>query len=67
MVIDLFCEYFDDRLDILSQVINKLDTDGLWAAYAYANEELGMFEDIDELVTETEKWMRDCGRVNQKK
>ena len=67
LVIKLFCEYCDDRLDILTQVINKLDTEGLWASYAYANEALGMSEDIDELVTETEKWMRDCGGVNQKK
>ena len=61
-VINLFCEHLDDKLDILIQVINKLDTEGLWAAYAYSNEALGFTECIDELVYETEKWMRDCGR-----
>jgi hypothetical protein len=67
LIIKLFCEYCDDRIDILIQVINKLDTEGLWAAYAYSNEALGMSENIDELVSETEKWMRDCGMDNQKK
>ena len=67
LIINLFCEHCNDRLDILTQVINKLDTEGLWAAYAYSNEALGMSENIDELVSETEKWMRDCGMANQKK
>ena len=62
LVKNLFCEHCDDRIDILMQVINKLDTEGLWAAYAYSNKALGMSENIDELVSGTEKWMRDCGR-----
>ena len=61
LIINLFCEYCDDRLGILTQVINKLDTEGLRAAYAYANEALGLHENMDELVYETEKWMRNCG------
>ena len=61
LIINLFCEYCDDRLGILTQVINKLDTEGLRAAYAYANEALGLYENIDELVYETQKWMHDCG------
>ena len=61
LIINLFCEYCDDRLGILTQVINKLDTEGLRAAYAYANEALGLYENIDELVYETEKWMNNCG------
>ena len=61
LVINLFCEHLDDKLDILTQVINKLNTEGLWAAYAYSNEALGLSESIDELVSGTEKWMRDCG------
>ena len=64
LIIKLFCEHCDDRLDILIQVINKLDTEGLRAAYAYSNEALGMSENIDELVSETEKWMRDCGGLS---
>jgi hypothetical protein len=58
---NLFCEYCDDRLDVLIKVINKLDTEGLWAAYACCNEALGLDENIDKLVLETEKWMMTCG------
>lgn len=61
VVTGLFCEYFDDRLDILAQVIHILYTKGLRAAYTCANEALGLSEDINELVVGTEKWMRDCG------
>ena len=61
LIINLFCEHCDDRLDILIQVIYKLDTEGLRAAYAYSNKALSLNENIDELVYETEKWMRDCG------
>ena len=66
LVINLFCQYFDDRLDILIQVIDKLDTEGLRAAYACSNDALGLHENIDELVSGTEKWMRDCGGFCQK-
>ena len=61
LIINLFCEHCNDRLDILIEIINRLDTDGLWAAYAYSNEALGLNESIDELVSGTKKWMRDCG------
>jgi hypothetical protein len=61
LIINLFCEHCDDRLDILTQIINKLDTEGLRAAYAYPNEVLNLDENIDELVYETEKWMKNCG------
>jgi hypothetical protein len=54
LIINLFCEHCDDRLDILIQVIDKLDTEGLRAAYAYCNEALDLNENIDELVYETE-------------
>ena len=66
LVINLFCEHCDDRIDILAQVINKLDTEGLRAAYAYSNEALGLSENIDDLVYETEKWMHNCGGAYQK-
>ena len=61
LIINLFCEHCDDRIDVLIQVIDKLDTEGLRAAYDYSNKVLGLGEDIDELVYETEKWMQDCG------
>ena len=51
LIINLFCEYCDDRIDILIQVINKLDIEGLRAAYAYSNDVLGLDENIDELVS----------------
>ena len=66
LITNLFCEYCDDRIDILIQVINKLDTEGLGAAYAYSNEALGLSENINELVSGTEKWMYDCGGFCQK-
>ena len=65
LIINFFCEHCDDRLDILTQVINKLDTEGLRAAYAYSNEALGLNENIDELVSGTEKWIRECVNVYQ--
>lgn len=61
IIVNLFCEHCDDRLDILAQVIHILYTKGLRAAYTCANEALGLSEDINELVVGTEKWMRDCG------
>jgi hypothetical protein len=67
LIINLFCEHLDDRLDVLIQVLEKLDTEGLWAAYAYSNKALGLNENIDELVSGTEKWMYDCGGFCQKK
>ena len=61
LIINLFCEHCDDRLDILEQVIFKLDTEGLWVAYACCNEALGLSENIYELVAGTEEWMKNCG------
>ena len=57
LVIKLFCEYLDNKVDILAAVVNKLHTDGLRAAYAYSNEALGIAEDIDKLVIETEAYV----------
>ncbi len=67
LIVWLFCEHCDDRLDILTQVINKLDKEGLRATYIYSNEVLGLKENIDELVSGTEKWMRECGGFYQEK
>ena len=54
LIINLFCEHCDDRIENLIQVINKLNTEGLRAAYAYSNDALGLDENIDELVSGTE-------------
>jgi hypothetical protein len=40
-------------------VAQKLDTEGIWAACERVNEALGMSEDIDELVTEIEKHIKE--------
>lgn len=55
IVAKLLCEYLDDRIDILTTVAQKLDTEGIWAACECVNEALGMSEDIDELVAKVEE------------
>ena len=57
LVIKLFCEHLDNKIDILANVVNKLRTDGLRAAYAYSNEALNMTEDVEKLVLETEAYI----------
>ena len=56
--INLFCEYIDDRLDILANIAKKLDTEGLRAAYEYANTVLELTEDIDESIAQAEEHVR---------
>ena len=58
LVIKLFCEHLDNKVDILTQVINKLNTEGLRAAYACSNKALGLAENIDNLVIETETYIK---------
>lgn len=55
IVVKLFCEYLDDKLDILAALVQKLDMEGIRATYAYANEVLGLNEDIEDLVAQTEE------------
>ena len=57
LVIKLFCEHLDNKIDILANVVNKLRTDGLRAAYACCNEALAMTEDVEKLVLETEAYI----------
>jgi hypothetical protein len=58
IVAKLFCEYLDDRIDILTTMVQRLDTEGIWAACECVNEALGMSEDIDELATEIEEHIK---------
>jgi hypothetical protein len=58
IVAKLFCEYLDDRIDILTTMVQRLDTEGIWAACECVNEALGLSEDIDELVTEIEEHIK---------
>ena len=53
LTIDLFCEYLDDRLNILVAILDKLTTGDLWASYEYSNRVLGLSEDVEELVKES--------------
>ena len=50
---DLFCEYLDDRLNILVAILNKLTTGDLRASYEYSNRVLGLSEEVEELVKES--------------
>lgn len=60
LVINLFCQHFDDRLDILAIIAHKLNVGGLRAAYEYSNEALGLSENVDMLVSEGEENIRSC-------
>ena len=55
LVIRLFCKHFDDRLDVLATIANKLATESLRASYEYSKEALGLSENIDELVAQAEE------------
>ena len=59
IVAKLLCEYLDDRIDILTTVAQKLDTEGIWAAYECINEAMGLAEYIDGLVQETEEHIKE--------
>ena len=58
LTIKLFCEHFDDRLDVLATVANKLLMDDLKAAYEYCNKALCSCENIDNLVTDAEEHLK---------
>ena len=58
IVTDLFCEYINHKLDILTMIANKLATEGLWAAYECSNKALGLSENIAELVAESEEHLK---------
>ena len=58
LVINLFCEYLDDRIDVLAMVANKLSTEGLKAAYEHSNEVLVLSENVEELVAEAEEHLK---------
>ena len=59
LVIRLFCRHFNDKIDILAMIANKLATEGLRASYEYAKEALGLSEDIDELVASAEEHVKE--------
>ncbi len=58
LITDLFCEYLDDRLNILVAILDKLTTGDLWASYEYSNRVLGLNENVDQLVVESLEHLR---------
>ena len=58
LIVELFCEHCDDRLDVLATIANKLHMDGLKAAYEYSNKALSLSENTDELARQTEEHMK---------
>ena len=58
LVINLFCEYLDDRIDILAMIANKLHMEDLWAAYKSSNKALDLSENVEELVAEAEEHVK---------
>ena len=58
LVIKLFCEHLDNKIDILAMVVNKLRTGGIKAAYGYSNKVLGFGENVDKLVMEAEEYIK---------
>ena len=58
LVINLFCEHLDNKIDILAMVIKKLHTGGIKAAYEYSNQALGFEEDVEKLVMEAEEYVK---------
>ena len=58
LVINLLCEYLDNRIDTLTMIASKLGTEGLRAAYEYANDMLGLTDDVDESIAQAEEHVR---------
>ena len=58
IIAELFCEHLNDRIDILALMANKLATEGLWAAYESSNKTLGLYENVEKLVSEAEKHLK---------
>lgn len=65
LITDLFCEYLDDRLDILATIVNKLSTGDLRASYEYSNKVLGLDEDVDALVADSLEHLRTYEKVGR--
>ena len=54
----LLCQHLNDRIYILSNVAQRLHTGDLMASYEYSNNALGLSENIEKLVSETEKFVK---------
>ncbi len=58
LVIKLFCEHLDKDLETITMAIEKLHTGGLKAACESINEAMDLSEDIDELVKQSEEYLK---------
>ena len=65
LITDLFCEYLDDRLNILVAILDKLSTGDLWASYEYSNRVLGLSEDVEELVSDSLEHLKAYEKAGQ--
>ena len=59
IVKNFFCDYLNDKIDILSTITEKLHTEGLRASYDYSNKALGLNENVDEIVAKAEKHIKE--------
>ncbi len=59
IVKNLFCDHLNDRIDILATIAKKLHTKGLRASYEYSNKALGLNENVEELVSNAEKHIKE--------
>ena len=58
VVIERFCEHLDNQLDVLSSVVKRIHTGDLRAVYEYISRALELSENIDELVEQTEEYIK---------
>lgn len=54
----ILCQHLNDRIDILTRIVDKLYTGGPRALYEYSNSVLGLSENVNELVVEAEKHIK---------
>ena len=59
LVKSLFWRYMDKDLEVIIIAIRKLHREDLRAAYEYINEAMGLSEDVDELVLQTEEHIKE--------
>ena len=65
LITNLFCEYLDDRLNILVAILNKLTTGDIRTSYEYSNRALGLSEDVAGLVKESLEHLKTYEKVGQ--
>ncbi len=56
--VGILWQYLDDRIDILTRIVDRLYTGGPEALYKYSNSALGLSENVSELVAEAKKHIK---------